>query len=109
MEQVKQSVNRRTDYIMQTLRNNQVKDNQYKVHKIISHTDEGLYKMSAEVVIEFNNVSTYEKTVNFLVEKLENSIQISDPLFYHSPGKLSDLRSVFIFLREVLSICVIHL
>ena len=71
MEQVKQSVNRRTDYIMQTLRNNQVKDNQYKVHKIISHTDEGLYKMSSEVVIEFNNVSK-KHTKKLLISWLKN-------------------------------------
>ena len=65
---------------------------------MISPIDNGQYQMSAEVVIEFYDVFTFETTINWLVEKLECSIKISQPTFYHSVGKLSDLRLVSLFL-----------
>lgn len=92
VEDVKQSVTRRLDYVLQTLRNNSVKDKQRTVHKLLSTTEDGLYQMKAEVVVDFQDANTYEKTVNFLVEKLEKSIKISKPVFMHSSGKLSSLR-----------------
>lgn len=91
-EQVKHSVSRRIDYITQTLRNNNIKASQYTIHQLISPTDNGQYRMCAEVVIEFHDVLTFEKTVNWLVEKLESSIRISEPSFFHSSEKLTDLR-----------------
>jgi len=91
VEAVKQSVTRRLNYITQALRNNHLKEDQYNVHKIISHEEEG-FKMCAEVVIHFPTVELYEKTVNFLVEKLESSIKVSKPYLYHSEGSLSNTR-----------------
>lgn len=91
-EQVKHSVSRRVDYITQTLRNNNIKPHQYTLHQLISPTDTEQYRMCAEIVVEFHDVFTFEKTVNWLVEKLESSIKISEPSFYHSAEKLTDLR-----------------
>ena len=50
--------------------------------------------MEAEVVVDFHNIVTFEKTTNWLVEKLKSSVSISQPVFYHSPGKLSELRYI---------------
>merc|ERR1711962_1321047 len=92
VEEVKQSVTQRLNYINQTLRNNKVKENQYTVHQIIKPLESGQYGMEAEVVVEFHNVLTFENTTNWLVEKLKSSVSVSQPVFYHSPGKLSELR-----------------
>jgi len=99
VEEVKQSVSQRVDYITQTLRNNNVKESQYTLHQLITPTTtttttgEGAhYRMDAEVVVHFHDASTFEKTTNWLVEKLKSSVAISQPVFYHSDGKLNELR-----------------
>ena len=89
---MKHSVSRRIDYITQTLRNNNVKDTNYKIHQLISPASNSQYKMVGEVVAEFEEVLALEKTINWLVEKLENTVKISEPTFHHSEGALSDLR-----------------
>lgn len=82
------------DYIIQTLRNNGLKNNDFEVHKLVMLMDDGQYNMKAEVSATFSDVVTYENTVNFLVEKLESSIRVSEPTFYVSSEKICELRLV---------------
>ena len=91
-QEAKASASRRIDYILQTLRNNSVKESQYDVHNLLSHAGDEMYTLSAEVCITFHDALTYEKTVNLLVEKLESSIHVSDAVFFVSAEKVSDLR-----------------
>ena len=92
VEAVKQSITRRIDYILQTLRNNHIED--VTTHQTLTYSKEvNLYMMQAEIGIEFCSIETYEKTVNFLVEKLGDRIKFpKNPFFYHSTGKLTELR-----------------
>lgn len=62
------------------------------MHSLLSHADDGQYVMSGEVSVTFHDVTTYERTVNLLVEKLEGSVRVSDAVFFVSPEKVSDLR-----------------
>ncbi|XP_065674372.1 interleukin-1 receptor-associated kinase 1-binding protein 1 isoform X1 [Hydra vulgaris] len=92
VEAVKQSISRRIDYILQTLRNNNTSD--VTTHQTLSYSKEdNLYTIQAEIIIEFRDIVTYENTLNFLVEKLGDRISFpKNPLFYHSTGKLTELR-----------------
>lgn len=51
-----------------------------------------MYRLDAEIVVEFQDIDVYQNTINFLIEKLEKSITVSKPNLYHSPGKLNELR-----------------
>lgn len=53
-----------------------------------------MYRLDAEIVVEFQDIDVYQNTINFLIEKLEKSITVSKPNLYHSPGKLNELRWV---------------
>lgn len=76
----------------QVLQNNKIKKEHYKIHQIIKTTEDNMYRLDAEIVVEFQDIEVYQKTINFLIEKLEKSITVSKPNFYHSPGKLNELR-----------------
>ena len=77
---------------MQTLQKNGLKDGQYEVHRLLKLLDSGQFLMRAEISVTFRDVATYEKTVNFLVEKLESSVAVSDATFYVSAAKMNELR-----------------
>lgn len=91
VDAAKHSVQRRIDYILQTLRNNAIKDNHFSMHKNLERCDEN-FQMTAEFCIEFHDFKTCEHVCNYLVEKLDESVTVSKPVFCHSPGKLESLR-----------------
>ena len=82
---------RRTDYILQTLRNNAVKESHFSVHKNLERIDDN-FQMSVEVCVEFRDFKVCENVCNFLIEKLDESVVVSKPIFCHSPGKLDSVR-----------------
>ncbi|XP_077759435.1 interleukin-1 receptor-associated kinase 1-binding protein 1 isoform X3 [Canis aureus] len=67
--EAKKSVCRRLDYITQSLR------------------QQGL-----QVCITFTEFGKMQNICNFLVEKLDSSVVISQPQFYHTPGSVENLR-----------------
>nr|KAF6505605.1 interleukin 1 receptor associated kinase 1 binding protein 1 [Rousettus aegyptiacus] len=67
--EVKKSVCRRLDYITQSLQ------------------QQGL-----QVCITFTEFGKMQNICNFLVEKLDSSVVISQPQFYHTPGSIENLR-----------------
>lgn len=89
MEDVKTSVNRRVDYVLQTLKSHYVKD--FIVHKILNRIN-NLYQMEIEVVVEFSDFSKCEEVCNLLVEKLDETVKVSSPVLYHTASKLESLR-----------------
>lgn len=89
VEEVKTSVNRRVDYVLQTLKSHRIKD--FQIHKTLNRTEK-LYQMEVEVVVEFSDFSKCEQVCNLLVEKLDETVRVSRPVLYHTASKLDSLR-----------------
>ncbi|EPY83197.1 interleukin-1 receptor-associated kinase 1-binding protein 1 [Camelus ferus] len=69
--EAKKSVCRRLDYITQTLQ-----------------------QQGVQVCITFTEFGKMQNICNFLVEKLDSSVVISQPQFYHTSGSVENLRCV---------------
>jgi len=91
VQDVKNSVSRRTDYIMQTLTNHQIKDSDVTTSKVLSRVG-SFYQLDTEITIQFLDIMKCQDLCNFLVEKLDESVHISLPEFIHSPQRLETLR-----------------
>lgn len=89
VEEVKTSVNRRVDYVLQTLKSHRIKD--FQIHKTLNRTEK-LYQMEVEIVVEFSDFSKCEQVCNLLVEKLDETVRVSRPVLYHTASKLDSLR-----------------
>ncbi|KAM6465571.1 interleukin-1 receptor-associated kinase 1-binding protein 1 isoform 2-T2 [Liasis olivaceus] len=86
------SVTRRLDYIAQTARQRGgISENDVTVTKNFSRIDNA-YKMEAEVCIIFTDFGKMQDTCNHLVEKLDSSVTISPPHFYHTTEAVDTLR-----------------
>eukprot|EP00794_Sanderia_malayensis_P000410 gene410-1045_t len=91
VDATKHSVQRRIDYILQALRNNSVKESQYTLHRNLERCGDN-FQLTVEFCIEFRDFKTCENVCNFLVEKLDETVAVSKPVFSHSSGKLESLR-----------------
>ncbi|XP_070567553.1 interleukin-1 receptor-associated kinase 1-binding protein 1-like [Ptychodera flava] len=87
----KNSVTRRLDYILQSLHTHGVKEGDVDIYKNIQRID-GLYEMKAEVTVLFVDFNKCQATCNFLVEKLDNTVTVSQPQLFHSHQRLEMLR-----------------
>lgn len=86
------SVTRRLDYITQTARQRgSISEENMSVAKNFSRIDNA-YKMEAEVCITFSDFGKMQDVCNFLVEKLDSSVIISPPYFYHTAETIDNLR-----------------
>lgn len=89
--EAKKSVCRRLDYITQSLQQQGLQSENITVTKDIRRV-ENAYHMEAEVCITFTEFGKMQNICNFLVEKLDSSVVISQPQFYHTPGSVESLR-----------------
>ncbi|XP_031200555.1 interleukin-1 receptor-associated kinase 1-binding protein 1 [Mastomys coucha] len=89
--EAKKSVCRRLDYITQSLQQQGLPAENVTVTKDIRRV-ENAYYMEAEVCITFTEFGKMQNICNFLVEKLDSSVVISPPEFYHTPGSIENLR-----------------
>ena len=62
------------------------------MHKTLSRTENGHYKLEVEIVVEFTDFTKCENVCNILVEKLDDTVRVSTPEFLIAPGKLESLR-----------------
>ncbi|XP_028809181.1 interleukin-1 receptor-associated kinase 1-binding protein 1 homolog [Denticeps clupeoides] len=85
------SVGRRLDYILQTLRQRGVKDEDTSVTRHIQRHEQ-LYSVEAEVRVVFSDFEKMEQVCFVLMEKLDRSVHIGTPQFTHSAESLSILR-----------------
>ncbi|XP_062981866.1 interleukin-1 receptor-associated kinase 1-binding protein 1 [Elgaria multicarinata webbii] len=86
------SVSRRLDYIAQTARQRGgILESNVTVTKNFSRLDNA-FKMEAEVCITFSDFGKMQDVCNFLVEKLDSSVIISPPHFYHTMETVDALR-----------------
>ncbi|XP_041535658.1 interleukin-1 receptor-associated kinase 1-binding protein 1 [Microtus oregoni] len=89
--EAKKSVCRRLDYITQSLQQQGLQAENVTVTKDIRRV-ENAYHMEAEVCITFTEFGKMQNICNFLVEKLDSSVVISPPEFYHTSGSIENLR-----------------
>ncbi|XP_071998182.1 interleukin-1 receptor-associated kinase 1-binding protein 1 [Engystomops pustulosus] len=89
--EAKSSVLRRLDYIEQALRQRGVTDENITISKEIERKANA-YQMAAEVCVVFDDFEKMQNVCNILVEKLDSSVNISSPQFYHSPANMEKLR-----------------
>ncbi|XP_060061403.1 interleukin-1 receptor-associated kinase 1-binding protein 1 isoform X2 [Erinaceus europaeus] len=89
--EAKKSVCRRLDYIAQSLQQQGVQAENIVVTKDFRRI-ENAYHMEAEVCITFSEFGKMQNVCNFLVEKLDSSVVIGQPQFYHTPGSAENLR-----------------
>ncbi|KAJ6665846.1 hypothetical protein lerEdw1_001318 [Lerista edwardsae] len=86
------SVTRRLDYIAQVARQQgAVSEGNVTVTKHFSRIDNA-YNMEAEVSITFSDFGKMQDVCNLLVEKLDSSVIISAPDFYHTSEAIDVLR-----------------
>ncbi|KAL4661023.1 interleukin-1 receptor-associated kinase 1-binding protein 1 [Arapaima gigas] len=88
---VTDSVSRRLEYILQTLRHQQVKDEHRNVTRTVRRED-GAYSMEAEVAVVFTDFVKMQEVSNTLVEKLDRTVYVGVPQFSHSEEHLHQLR-----------------
>ncbi|XP_076016311.1 interleukin-1 receptor-associated kinase 1-binding protein 1 homolog [Genypterus blacodes] len=88
---VSNSVSRRIEYILQTFRQHGVKDEDALVRRFL-HREADLCHMNAEVTVTFSDFEKMEQVSIVLQEKLDKSVSVGPPLFYHSAACLAQLR-----------------
>ncbi|XP_066109093.1 interleukin-1 receptor-associated kinase 1-binding protein 1 [Saccopteryx bilineata] len=89
--EAKKSVCRRLDYITQSLQQQGLQAENVTVTKDFRRV-ENAYHMEAEVCITFTEFGKMQNICNFLVEKLDSYVVISQPQYYHTPGSVENLR-----------------
>ncbi|KAL4233307.1 hypothetical protein ACF0H5_007990 [Mactra antiquata] len=91
VQDVKNSIQRRLDYILQTFQNHNIKETDIQVHKNIRRA-ESMYVMTTEVIVVFLDFNKCQMACNLLVEKLDESVSVGMPEFYHAGTTLETLR-----------------
>ncbi|KAA0707228.1 Interleukin-1 receptor-associated kinase 1-binding protein 1 -like protein [Triplophysa tibetana] len=88
---VTNSVSRRLDYILQTVRQNDVKEENITVDKHLQREEEHFH-MQAEVHVVFSNFETMQDVRSVCIEKLDKSVCVGNPHYTHSTESLNLLR-----------------
>ncbi len=68
-----------------------IQEGDIRVTKALERID-GLYHLDAEVSAHFVDFNNCQALSNFLVEKLDETVRVSPPEFYHGPQTLENLR-----------------
>ncbi|XP_063351595.1 interleukin-1 receptor-associated kinase 1-binding protein 1 homolog [Pelmatolapia mariae] len=85
------SVSRRLGYILQALRQHDIREEDTSVRRFL-HRDADMYRMDAEVIVTFSDFEKMERICSILLEKLDKSVSVGTPEFYHSAECLSQMR-----------------
>ncbi|XP_026055732.1 interleukin-1 receptor-associated kinase 1-binding protein 1 homolog [Carassius auratus] len=88
---VTNSVIRRLEYILQTVRQHDVKEENITVTKHLQREEE-LFHMQAEVLVVFSDFEKMQQARAVLIEKLDKIVCVGDPYYSHSAECLSLLR-----------------
>lgn len=91
VQDVKNSIQRRLDYVLQTLQNHGVKESDIQVHKSMRRA-ESMYDMTSEVIVVFLDFHKCQTACNLLVEKLDETVSVGMPEYYHAGTTLETLR-----------------
>ncbi|KAM9339470.1 interleukin-1 receptor-associated kinase 1-binding protein 1 homolog [Symphorus nematophorus] len=85
------SVSRRLEYVLQAVRQHGVSDSDTSVRRFL-HREADQYHMDAEVVVTFSDFEKMERVCSVLLEKLDKSVCVGTPQFYHSVECLTQMR-----------------
>ncbi|XP_031143864.1 interleukin-1 receptor-associated kinase 1-binding protein 1 homolog [Sander lucioperca] len=88
---VTNSVSRRIEYILQAVRQHGVSDKDTSMRRFL-HREAEQYHLEAEVVVTFSDFDKMERVRSVLLEKLDQSVCVGTPEFYHSAESLSLMR-----------------
>ncbi|XP_074472244.1 interleukin-1 receptor-associated kinase 1-binding protein 1 homolog [Sebastes fasciatus] len=91
VNEVTNSISRRIEYILQAVRQHGVSDQDTSVRRFL-HREADQYHMDAEVVVTFSDFEKMERVCSVLLEKLDKSVCVGTPQFYHSVESLSLMR-----------------
>ncbi|CAJ1077474.1 interleukin-1 receptor-associated kinase 1-binding protein 1 homolog [Xyrichtys novacula] len=91
VNEVTNSVSRRLQYIIQAVRQHGVSNEDTTVRKFL-HREADQFHMNAEVVVTFSDFEKMENVCSVLLEKLDKSVCVGTPQFYHSAECLSRTR-----------------
>ncbi|XP_027896143.1 interleukin-1 receptor-associated kinase 1-binding protein 1 homolog isoform X2 [Xiphophorus couchianus] len=91
INEVTNSISRRLEYIFQTIRQHGVGEEHRTVRRTLRRHAEA-YAMDAEILVTFSEFKKMEQTCCVLLEKLDKSVQVGTPRFFHSAACLSELR-----------------
>lgn len=94
------STNRRSEYVIQTLRNNGLKDDSIDISNSVNRllkldqSEKSKFEIRIEIVVHFTDFKKCETLRNFLVSKLDESVYITGISYLHDPARASNLRRV---------------
>lgn len=91
VQDAKNSVMRRADYIIQSLHNSALKEENYKIYQHVTHSD-SLAHVHYEVEAHFTDLQKCQNIANLLSEKLGPGVTVSLPSCYHSRGSMDKVR-----------------
>uniref|UniRef100_A0A3Q2YMW6 Interleukin-1 receptor-associated kinase 1 binding protein 1 n=1 Tax=Hippocampus comes TaxID=109280 RepID=A0A3Q2YMW6_HIPCM len=91
VNEVTSSVSRRLEYILQAVRQHGVREDDITVRKFL-HRDDEVYHMNAEVTVTFSDFDKMEQSCSVLLEKLDRSVSVGRPRFFHSAECLNLIR-----------------
>uniref|UniRef100_A0A3B3DXV3 Interleukin-1 receptor-associated kinase 1 binding protein 1 n=1 Tax=Oryzias melastigma TaxID=30732 RepID=A0A3B3DXV3_ORYME len=91
VNEVTNSVSRRLEYILQALRQHGIRDEDTSVRRFLQR-DADVYRMDAEILATFSDFEKMEQIRSILLEKLDRSVFVGTPQFFHSPESLSGTR-----------------
>ncbi|KAK5853227.1 hypothetical protein PBY51_007033 [Eleginops maclovinus] len=91
VNEVTNSVTRRLEYILQSVRQHGVIDGDTSVRRFL-HREADQYHMEAEVKVTFSDFDKMERVCSVLLEKLDKSVCVGTPHFFHSAESLNQMR-----------------
>ncbi|GFR63072.1 interleukin-1 receptor-associated kinase 1-binding protein 1 [Elysia marginata] len=91
VQDAKNSVMRRADYIIQSLHNSALKEADYQVYQHVTHSD-SLAHVYYEVEAHFTDLQKCQNIANLLSEKLGPGVTVTLPRCYHARGSMDKLR-----------------
>jgi hypothetical protein len=91
IEDAKQSVQRRFEYVFQTMKKNRVKESDIIVSKVFNR-DGKLYEVVYEVSAVFDDFKMYENVQNLFVEKLDKTVTVLEPKFFLSHLRTENIK-----------------
>ncbi len=100
LEAAQASVKRRTDYIIQVLRNSGIKERSYKISTNISRSGECM-RVQTDILMETESVSKCETVRNLLIEKLDaSSVQFTRVTCCHHYPDTEEKRCLCNFIHD---------
>ncbi|XP_034006636.1 interleukin-1 receptor-associated kinase 1-binding protein 1 homolog [Trematomus bernacchii] len=91
VNEVTNSITRRLEYILQSVRQHGVSERDTSVRRFL-HREAEQYHMEAEVKVTFSDFDKMERVCSVLLEKLDKSVCVGTPHFFHSAESLSQMR-----------------